>query len=282
MRTEKNNLLVKSQKCAWDLRPERRIRESWRILAKIQDMPDLDQHRRNSTVYSRSGAPPLVATALFTCHFVRKIPDVEQHRCYATGYGSIDTYRRLHCSVPKNWASLVGEKSYVELGNQNFRNGQIDENWEKKLAQKFQKCAWDLRPERLEDSRIMKNLGENSRYARSGPTPLQQDCVFQIWSSTARCNRTVNVSFRSEDSRCGAKPLLPDCVRVNSFGTGSQHIPDLEQHPHQMRDNSFVRFDNLDLHQHRCYRTVYGSIRFIMYYYDMLRFLFFFCVAFIP
>ena len=128
----------------------------------------------------------------------------------------------------------------------------------------------------------MKNLGENSRYARSGPTPLQQDCVFQIWSSTARCNRTVNVSFRSEDSRCGAKPLLPDCVRVNSFGTGSQHIPDLEQHPHQMRDNSFVRFDNLDLHQHRCYRTVYGSIRFIMYYYDMLRFLFFFCVAFIP
>ena len=88
----------------------------------------------------------------------------------------------------------------------------------------------------------MKNLGENSRYARSGPTPLQQDCVFQIWSSTARCNRTVNVSFRSEDSRCGAKPLLPDCVRVNSFATGSQHIPDLERHPYHMLVNSFVRF----------------------------------------
>ena len=29
------------------------------------------------------------------------------------------------------------------------------------------------------------NLGENSRYARSGATPLQQDCIFQIWSHTA-------------------------------------------------------------------------------------------------
>ena len=104
-------------------------------------------------------------------------------------------------------------------------------------------------------------------------TPLQQDCVFQIWSSTARCNRTVFVSFRSDFSRCGATPMLRDCVRVNSFGTGSQHIPDLEQHPYHknMRVNSFVRFDNPDLKLHRCYRTVYGSIRFIMYYYDLLR-----------
>ena len=42
--------------------------------------------------------------------------------------------------------------------------------------------------------------------------------------------------------------------------------------------NLFVRFDNPDLKQHRCYRTVYRSIRFIMYHYD---FCFFFCVAFI-
>ena len=112
------------------------------------------------------------------------------------------------------------------------------------------------------------NLGENSRYARSGPTPLQQDCVFQIWSSTARCNRTVNVSFRSEDSRCGAKPLLPDCVRVNSFGTGSQHIPDLEQHPHHMRVTSFLRFDNPDLKTVLLRDGVRVDSFHFMYYYD--------------
>ena len=48
-----------------------------------------------------------------------------------------------------------------------------------------------------------------------------------------------------------------------------------------MRVNLFVRFDNPDVKQHRRYRTVYGSIRFIMYYYDQLRFLFVFCDAFI-
>ena len=104
-------------------------------------------------------------------------------------------------------------------------------------------------------------------------TPLQQDCVFQIWSSTARCNRTVNVSFPSEDSRCGATPLLlRDWVRVNLFGAGSQHIPDLEQYPYHMLVNSFVRLNNPDLRQHRCYGTVYGSIRFIMQYYDFCFF----------
>ena len=85
--------------------------------------------------------------------------------------------------------------------------------------------------------------------------------IRQIWRNTAatglcisdleqhRCsNRTVYGSFRSEGSRCGGTPLLrDDCVRVNSFGTGSQHIPDLEQHPYHMLVNSFVRFDNPDL-----------------------------------
>ena len=109
----------------------------------------------------------------------------------------------------------------------------------------------------------------------------------QVWRNTAttglcipdlleqnRCsNRTVYGSFRSEDSRCGATPLLrDDCVRVNSFGTGSQHISDLEQHPYHMLVNTFVRFDHPDLKQHRCYGTVYGLIRFIMYYYDFCFF----------
>ena len=39
-----------------------------------------------------------------------------------------------------------------------------------------------------------------------------------------------------------------------------------------MRVNSFVRFDNPDLKQHRCYGTVYGSICFIMHYYDFFFF----------
>ena len=60
MRTEKKNLLVISLNYARDLRPERlKTRESSRILAKIQDMPDLEPHRCNRTAYSKSGATPL-------------------------------------------------------------------------------------------------------------------------------------------------------------------------------------------------------------------------------
>ena len=130
-----------------------------------------------------------------------------------------------------------------------------------------------LRPEieRLEDSRIMKNLVENSRYARFGATPLQQDCILDLVEQHRCNNRTVYSLFRSEDSECGVTPLLRDCVRVNSFGTGGQHIPDLGN-PYHMRVSSFARFDNLGLKQHRCYGTVYGSIRFIMYYYDFCLF----------
>ena len=133
-----------------------------------------------------------------------------------------------------------------------------------------------LRPERLGDSRIMKNLGENSDM----PDLAQHSCNRTVYSrSGATRLQQQKGSFRSEDSRCGATPpLRDDCVRVNSFGTGSQHIPDLEQHPYHMLVNTFVRFDTPDLKQHRCYGTVYGSTRFIMYYYD---FLFFFRVAFV-
>ena len=122
-------------------------------------------------------------------------------------------------AASKNWASLVDERSYVELGNQISEMARLMRTEKKESLLKSQKCAasWDLRSERLEDSTIMKDLGENSRYARSGPTPLQQDCIFQIWGSTARCNRIVYVLFRSEDSRCGATPLLRDWVRVNSY-----------------------------------------------------------------
>ena len=116
--------------------------------------------------------------------------------------------------------SLSGGREIVRrtVGNQISEMVRLMRTEKKHLMVKSQE--WDLRPERLEDTRItMKNLGENSRCARSGPTPLQQDCVFQIWKSTARCNKTVYVSFRSEDSRCGATPLLlpRDWVRVNRY-----------------------------------------------------------------
>ena len=55
------------------------------------------------------------ATGLFTGHFVRKTSDVEQHRCYGTVSGSIDTSTT---DVSKKWASLAGEKPHVDkLGN---------------------------------------------------------------------------------------------------------------------------------------------------------------------
>ena len=141
---------------------------------------------------------------------------------------------------------VVSEKSYVERGNQISEMARLMRTERKNLLVISLKCAWDLRPERLEDSRIIKNLGENSdmsnreqhrcnrtEYSRSGATPLQKDCLYG--------------SFLSEDSRCGATPLLRDCVRVNSFRTGSQHIPDLEQHPCHIRVNLFARLDNPDL-----------------------------------
>ena len=107
-------------------------------------MPNLDQHRCNRTVSSRSGAAPLAAAGLLKCHFVRKIPDVEQHRCYGTGYGSIDTHR-LHCSESKNSASLVGEKSYVGLGHQISEMARLMRTEKKKLLVKIPEMR--LRPE---------------------------------------------------------------------------------------------------------------------------------------
>ena len=73
-------------------------------------------HRCNRTVYSISGAAPLAATGLFTCHFVRK------STCGATPLLLRDWVRVNryigYPAVSKNRASLVGEKSYVELDNQ--------------------------------------------------------------------------------------------------------------------------------------------------------------------
>ena len=73
-----------------------------------------------------------------------------------------------------------------------------------------------------------------------------------IWSNTAAATGLFTGHFvRKIPDRFGAStPLLRDCARVNSFGTaGSQHIPDLEQHPYHMLVNSFVRFDHPDLKQ---------------------------------
>ena len=143
---------------------------------------------------------------------------------------------------------------------------------------KSEKCV--LRPETW-DTGGLENHEESwrkLRYARSGATPLQQDCVFQIWSNTAAATGLFTGHFvRKIPDRFGAStPLLRDCARVNSFGTaGSQHIPDLEQHPYHMLVNSFVRFDHPDLKQHRCYGTVDGSII------SLCITTIFFCVAFI-
>ena len=64
-----------------------------------------------------------------------------------------------YTAVTKNWASLVGGKSYVELqGNQvaeMIRLMRTEKNLEV-LEMRLE----DLRPERLGDPRIM-NLGEN-------------------------------------------------------------------------------------------------------------------------
>ena len=85
-----------------------------------------------------------------------------------------------------------------------------------------------------------------------------------------RCEkRTVHGSFLSEDSRCGATPLVRNCVRVNSFGTKSQHILDVEQHPYHMRVNSFGRFDNPDLKTPLLRDGVRVKSFHVMYDYDL-------------
>ena len=153
----------------------------------------------------------------------------------------------------------MGEKSYVERGSQ-------FQNWPDRWELRKKTCWWFLcsAPETWETGRL-ENHQESWRKFK----------ICQIWSNTAatvlsipdleqhRCKRPVYGSFLSEYSRCGATPLLRDCVRVNSFGTSSQRIPDLEQHPYHMRDSSFARVDNPDW-KHCCYGTVYGSIRFIL------------------
>ena len=89
-RTEEKNLLwnLRSALETWDLR-DWRNRESWRILAKIDDVCQILTNTAATGLCFRSGATPPAATGFSTCHFVRKIPDVKQHRCYGTVYGSI-------------------------------------------------------------------------------------------------------------------------------------------------------------------------------------------------
>ena len=180
--------------------------------------------------------------------------------------------------VPRSLQSWVSTIQSVAITADVFRLFmKYPDWWElRKKTWKSEKCVWDLRPERL--------------WTRESWRMLAKIKICQIWRNIAatglciphleqhRCsNRTVHRLLRSEDSSA-ATPLLRDCVRVNSFGTGSQHIPDLEQQPNQMRVNSFARLDNPDLKQHRCYGTVYVLNRLcIMYYYEFGLF----CVAFI-
>ena len=81
----------------------------------------------------------------------------------------------------------------------------------------------EIRPERLEDSRHM-NLDVPDR-------------------DQHRCNRTVYVSFRSEDSRCGATPLLllRDWVRVNRY---IDYTAVSKNRASLVAENSYVELDN--------------------------------------
>ena len=101
------------------------------------------------------------------------------------------------CSIEELSLSGGREIIRIELGNQVSEMARLMRTEETNLLVKSQKCARDLRPDRLEDSRIMKNLGDNSRFARSGPTSLQQDCIPDL-----------------EQHRS----LQQDCLRVISFG----------------------------------------------------------------
>ena len=166
---------------------------------------------------------------------------------------------------------VVSEKSYVERGNQISEMARLMRTERKNLLVISLKCAWDLRPERLEDSTIIKNLAENSRCQTCSNTAATGLSILNL--EQHRCKRTVYGSFLSQDSRCGATPLLRDCVRVNSIGTGSQHIPDLDQHPYHMGVNSFARCDNPDLKTPLLRDGVRVNSIHFMYYYDISLFL---------
>ena len=155
----------------------------------------------------------------------------------ATRLGRVNRYIDYN-AVSKNWASLVGEKSYAELDNQISEMARLMRTEKKTWWWSLRNASetWDLRDWGTRESSWIL---------------AKTKIMCQIWRYTAatglcipdleqhRCsNRTVYGSFRSEDSRCGAAQLLRDCVRVNSFGTGSQHIPDLGQHPYHMLVNS--------------------------------------------
>ena len=171
---------------------------------------------------------------------------------------------------------VVGEKSYVERGNQISEMARLMRT-EKKTCWRFLWSApetWDLRDWRTrESSRIlaksqdMPDLEQHrcnrTEYSRSGATPLQMDCLrvisfgrFQMWSNTC-----------SKELRTGQF----------SFGTGSQHIPDLEQHPYHMRVISFARFDNLG------FKTplLRDGVRVKSFHLCIITMFVVFCVAFI-
>ena len=264
-------------KCAWDLRLEgledsrimKNLCENSRYIGQIWS----NVHRCNRTVYSRSGATPLQQQ---DC--LRVISFLTFHMWSNTAATHIRTglwtvNRRLLVDnfllYPRiNWASGGREiihTYYVDkLGNQISEMARFWWEWEKKTCgfnfRNMRLKTWDLRDWRTRESILAKiqdmpdlEQHRHSRtavYSRSGATPLEQDCClrfisfgrFQMWSNTA-----------ATGLRTG-----------HSLGSGTQHIPDLEQHPYHIGVNSFARFDHPDMKQHRCYGTLYGSIRYYL------------------
>ena len=134
----------------------------------------------------------------------------EDSRCGATPLLLLRDWVRVnryidYTAVSKNRASLVAENSYVELDNQISEIARSMRT--KKKSWKCDKCVWDLRPERLGDSRIM-NLGENQD---NMPDLAQHTAATGLLCfpdlEQHRCRTGLFTRHRSEDSRCGATPL---------------------------------------------------------------------------
>ena len=83
-----------------------------------------------------------------------------------------------------------------------------------------------------------------------------------------RCKRTVYGSFLSEDSRCMWSNTASTGLRTGQFVRNRRSTPLPYTSIYGLiRSQDSIMINNPDLKQHRCYGTVYGSNRFIMYYY---------------
>ena len=191
--------------------------------------------------YARSGPTSLQQDCL---------PDLEQHRSLQQDCLRVIAYGRFHMwsniaatrlgmSIDTDYTALYPRteplwwaRNHVGLGNQISEIARLMRTEKKKtMLVKSQECA---RPETWETEGLDNNEESWRKFK-----------ICQIWTNTAATglclpdleqHRSLQqdryVLFRSADSRCGATPMLRECVRVNSFGTGSQHVPDLDQQPY--------------------------------------------------